>query len=164
MNRLWIFIILYVVLIYTTLPIARLVLNTLYETLGAFNLGLLVNTFLVSVSSFIAIQMYRRKGLTSLVRLLLLGTLLLTIILNLERPEERLHFLEYGLLGFLFVKAFNSTSVRTLTFSALLVTLVGSIDELIQGFLPNRVGDLRDVLMNAVGGLLGIWFGRLYYS
>ena len=163
-NRLWIFIFIYVLLIYTTLPIARSFLNTLYGTLGAFNLNLFVNTLLVGVFSFIALQLYRKRGLCSFVHLFLLGVLLVTIILNLDRPEERIHFVEYGLLGFLFVKAFSSTYVRTFTFSALLVTLIGSVDELIQWFLPNRVGDLRDVLMNAVGGLLGVWFGKLYYS
>ncbi len=163
-NRLWVFIFIYVLLIYTTLPIARSVLNILYRTLGTFNLNLLVNTLLIGVFSFITLQLYRKRGFGSFVHLLLLGALLITIILNLDRPEERIHFVEYGLLGFLFVKAFSSTSLRTLTFSALLVTLVGSIDELIQWFLPNRVGDLRDVLMNAVGGLLGVWFGRLYSS
>jgi VanZ family protein len=44
-----------------------------------------------------------------------------------------------------------------------LITLIGVVDEIIQWFLPNRVGDMRDVAMNSFGGLSGLWLGRFLY-
>ncbi len=74
-------------------------------------------------------------------------------------PAERFHFLEYGLLGILILRA----SVRTVpdrwatTFgrAALVLLTIGVVDEIIQFALPNRVFDLRDIWFNIYGGLLG---------
>jgi VanZ family protein len=64
----------------------------------------------------------------------------------------------------LIVKAFDNTNLRTIVISSILVFIIGLVDEFIQWLLPNRVGDLRDVAMNTIGGLLGIWFGKALYS
>ena len=79
------------------------------------------------------------------------------LIFMLEIPEERVHFLEYGVLGFFVLKATNEKVFITFVF----VSLVGAVDEFIQFLLPQRVGELRDVLMNIVGGALGIWIRKL---
>ncbi|RLJ70441.1 VanZ like protein [Hydrogenivirga caldilitoris] len=163
-KKLWIIITLYIVFIYTTLPLARLFLNALYNTLGKTTLSLFTNLVLAGIFFYVVLKLYRRKGKRALIYTLA-GTLLLGfIVTSLERPEERIHFLEYGVLGFLFVKAFNSTDFRALTVSVLLASGVGVLDEVIQGFLPNRVGDIRDAFMNVAGGFLGVWFARFYYS
>ncbi len=73
---------------------------------------------------------------------------------------ERIHLLEYGLLGALFYRAlrrFRDASVLPLT--ALAVALVGVVDELVQWWTPVRTGDVRDVLLNAYAGLCGLLFG-----
>lgn len=66
------------------------------------------------------------------------------------RGEERLHFLLFGALGYLGVSALGPW--RSL---AACLLLAGG-DELLQATLPERVGDLRDVAMNA--GAAGIGF------
>ena len=72
--------------------------------------------------------------------------------LLLDRIEERLHFLTFGLLGALSVLLFKPRI-------AVVVCLAGSAsDELLQHFLPDRVGDLRDVSMNAVAALAAAYF------
>ncbi|MCI0526462.1 MAG: VanZ family protein, partial [Nitrospira sp.] len=43
---------------------------------------------------------------------------------------------------------------------ALTISMFGFIDECIQGVLPNRVFELKDVGMNIVGGLLGVLLAR----
>ena len=58
----------------------------------------------------------------------------------------------------------NSWRLSVLS-SFVLVSIIGIGDETIQRFLPNRVGDIRDVFMNSFGGLLGIgvmgvWNGK----
>jgi hypothetical protein len=73
---------------------------------------------------------------------------------------ERIHLLEYGLLGALFYRAlrrFRDASVLPLT--ALAVALVGIADELVQWWTPVRTGDVRDVVLNAYAGLCGLLFG-----
>ncbi len=74
----------------------------------------------------------------------------------LRMPEERLHLLQYGLLTFFVARALPER-LETVSRSLLmigLVTLAGIGDELIQAWRPNRVGDIRDVVINFVSALL----------
>ena len=48
---------------------------------------------------------------------------------------------------------------RHMAAMVLFVVAVGCVDELIQWWLPNRVGDWRDVGMNALAGTLGVAMG-----
>jgi len=160
----WIFILLYVSFIYISLPIARPVLNTFYETLGSFYLSLFINITLTVVFIFMIIKLYQIKEKKIIPYISILGIFVLFIVFSLDRPEERIHFIEYGILGYLIIKAFDNTNLRTIVISSILVFIIGLVDEFIQWLLPNRVGDLRDVAMNTIGGLLGIWFGKALYS
>ena len=66
-------------------------------------------------------------------------------------PEERLHFLLFGALGWL------APQIMTLPWAIISVLALAMGDELLQHFLPSRVGDWRDVGFNALaasGGLL----------
>ncbi|HJQ85095.1 MAG TPA: VanZ family protein, partial [Candidatus Binatia bacterium] len=72
---------------------------------------------------------------------------------------ERTHLPEYGLVAFLAWRALEPIVPRTFAgyaAAAALGAAIGYGDELIQGALPGRFYDLRDVGMNAVGALLGI--------
>lgn len=77
----------------------------------------------------------------------------------LPLPEERIHLVQFGLLGLL---ACSSLRGRTTSFwrwiwrPVLFVFLVGGADEVLQWFLPDRVCDLRDILFNTLGGIWGI--------
>lgn len=76
----------------------------------------------------------------------------------MESPEEKLHFIEYGLvavLAHLASPAHWSARARFVR-CALFVTAAGWVDELIQALLPNRYYDLRDVGFNAAAGLLAL--------
>ncbi len=71
-------------------------------------------------------------------------------------PEERFHLLQYGLLCVLCNKTLSDQfqGLPRHGLVILLVTLAGIGDELIQWLRPNRVGDVRDVLINFVAALL----------
>lgn len=73
---------------------------------------------------------------------------------------EKMHVLEYGLLGWLAARDLRrnprSNIVLTIVFSMLFVTLIGSLDEGFQRLLPYRVGEIRDVITNVVSGSFGI--------
>lgn len=99
-----------------------------------------------------------------LLRVVLITSLLLIALFMPGLPEERLHFLTYGLLGWLIcwsVEAMeeNENSLWSRSgwlLPCLLVWLAGGIDELIQWWLPVRVFDVRDIVFNGVAGVLGI--------
>jgi len=95
------------------------------------------------------------------------------LALRLEVVQERLHLVEYGALGLLLWAALarrderlgRSTvadAARTVALATLLVTLAGWLDEAIQGLLPNRVYDLRDVGINAGAGALAACFAAIH--
>ena len=97
-----------------------------------------------------------------LLRTLLVTSLLLITLFMPGLPEERLHFLTYGLLGWLIcwsIEAMEKKSIWHTTgwvLPCLLVWLAGATDELIQWWLPVRVFDVRDILFNGAAGILGI--------
>jgi hypothetical protein len=79
-------------------------------------------------------------------------------------PEEAVHFLEYGLLGFFLFRAL-SHSIRDKSIYAtafLLGSLVGIFDEIFQWAMPGRYWDFRDAGLNALAtGLfqVALWKG-----
>lgn len=77
----------------------------------------------------------------------------------LELPEERIHLAQFGALGILACCSYrddNEIIGFWLALPFLFVFLVGVADEIFQYFLPDRVGDLRDVIINTLGGIWGI--------
>lgn len=73
---------------------------------------------------------------------------------------ERVHFVEYGLLTVLFYLAWRGRSDLTaLLLPALAVLTVGVLDEGVQWFVPGRVGEWRDVLLNGAAIVCGLLVG-----
>lgn len=118
------------------------------------------------VFTFLALRWrYATTGRNRIIlRVVLITSLLLIALFMPGLPEERLHFLTYGLLGWLICWSVegmekNENSLWSKTGSllpCLLVWLAGGIDELIQWWLPVRVFDVRDIIFNGVAGMLGI--------
>jgi hypothetical protein len=71
-------------------------------------------------------------------------------------PEETLHFLQYGMLGYLVFRALshNIRDVAIYFNAAAACALIGALDEVIQWITPQRYFDWRDVKLNAVSGAL----------
>ena len=82
---------------------------------------------------------------------------------SLDVWAERVHFIQYGLLGLLVSRAYKISSFNILLVYCLFIMSVGLVDEIIQWFLPNRYGDIRDVVMNSLGGVSGLWLGQFLY-
>ena len=170
-RRLWSAAGLCVALIYSSLYIARPVASALRDR---NLLRLAVTLVFVAVAGLIAWYLaLARPGWRVWVTAGLIGAgylVLLTAIPMLA--EERLHFLEYGVVAVLIYLALSerrkgiaksSATPRTgLTvwppvLVAVIVTgALGWIDEGIQAFLPNRYYDLRDVTFNAAAGVLSL--------
>jgi len=72
---------------------------------------------------------------------------------------ERFHFVEYGFLALLYYRVWRDRSTAAaLLFGFLAVFMVGTLDEGIQWFVPLRVGEWRDVLLNSVAIACGLAF------
>ena len=72
---------------------------------------------------------------------------------------ERVHFVEYGLIAFLFYRVWRSAGDPSSLLLPLLAGLgVGLAEEWLQWFIPVRVGELHDVLLNLVAVACGLVF------
>jgi hypothetical protein len=72
---------------------------------------------------------------------------------------QRFHFIEYGIITFLFYRAWRpleDPAIVVLPFIAGL--LVGTADEWLQWFIPNRVGEMADVFLNGIAIGCGLVF------
>jgi hypothetical protein len=72
---------------------------------------------------------------------------------------EAFHFVEYGALTFLFYRAWHARGDgSSLALPALAGLLVAACDEWFQWFVPGRVGELRDLAIDAAAVMCGLLF------
>ena len=157
-SLLWSLIACYVVLIYSTLYIMRPILNFLKLTLkGYLNLSVVVIFFIIlSLILAYIVNNRERYGVSQYLWFSFICCLYGLVIYILELPEEQVHFIEYGVLSALIYLALthdiNNRSIYSL--SSLIVFVFGAIDEVIQWVLPNRIFDIRDIVINGIAGIL----------
>jgi VanZ family protein len=73
---------------------------------------------------------------------------------------ERFHFVEYGLIGLLFYRAWHPLDdASVLVLPVLSGLLAGVADEWLQWFIPARVGEVHDVFLNGAALACGVMFG-----
>jgi hypothetical protein len=72
------------------------------------------------------------------------------------RPEEAVHFLEYGVLGVLLFRVFEDHIPDSTVYLSVTLTgiLIGTVDEIIQWMVPGRFWDFRDIVLN--GGAVAL--------
>ncbi len=80
-----------------------------------------------------------------------------------ENPDsnvvELFHFLQYGLIAFLFYRVWRPLSdLSIILLPALAGLIVGTVEEWLQWFIPNRVGELKDIFLNLVAIGCGLLF------
>jgi hypothetical protein len=72
---------------------------------------------------------------------------------------ERVHFVEYGMIAFLFYRAYRAAGDLSILILPLLAGfMVGTLDEWLQWFIPVRVGEAHDVFLNLVSLVCGVLF------
>ena len=159
-------------LIVTTSPVMPQVRDFLLESLGARFAGVLAIGLGATIGAAIvgaALRIHEPRPARRWLRFGGLGLALALLGVQifgfgtgnpLVDAVEHFHLIEYGALGALFYRTFRpyrDGSVLPLT--VLAVTLVGIVDELVQWWTPVRVGDARDVVLNAYAGLCGMLVG-----
>ena len=163
-NRIWVLIIIYVLFIYVSLPFFPAFISVLRSLISKELLNLLSLALSISFFLLLSVWIYNKKYKLNQFLLIISPLLLLTYLsLRLDVWVERIHFIEYAVLGILISRAVDVRTLQGIIYTGCLITLIGAVDEIIQWFLPNRVGDMRDVFMNSVGGLSGLWLGRFLF-
>jgi VanZ like protein len=72
---------------------------------------------------------------------------------------EAFHFVEYGVVTLLFYRVWRSNDdASAILFPVFAGIVVGTLDEWFQWFVPERAGEMRDVLLNGVAAVCGILF------
>ncbi len=157
-SRSWTWVVLGVVVIYATIPVARALRELVDRSLGR-EIFVHLCLLLVAVAAVFAWRSLRRRRLgrgagLSLVLVLILFAGLIFYLRAI--PEEALHVAEYGVLSLLIYRALTHR-VRDYSIyplSALLTGMVGVIDEYVQWVVPSRYFDVDDIELNFVAGLL----------
>jgi len=125
---------------------------------GAIKL-ILFSLFSLLIALYISYILYKRLPIYRIgLSLLGFGAAYLLI---LWQPffAEKLHILEYGILGYLALKdtfRMDKHTAINIIYALCFVTLIGSLDEGFQRVLPYRVFEVRDIVTNVLSGALGI--------
>jgi len=124
---------------------------------------LIVVVLILSIVLFATIIRYirRRSRIGDYVFLVLIAFGYAYSLSRITIIVEQVHFIEYGVLACFIIYALRVDWKNPGQYlnAMLLLTLVGVVDEFVQGNLTNRVGELRDVYLNILSGSLALlWF------
>ena len=156
----WVAVILWILFIGISIPLARDFQALVTAFLGRNAFIAAVFIFLLAGLFIVTLRVLRQsktKRLMSFLWTLFAIAICTAWTIELSKnPEESIHFIEYGVLSVLFFHALSfRLSDWSIYFAAVLLTgLVGTFDEMIQWFTPQRYFDFRDILINTGAGFL----------
>ncbi len=161
----WLYVVLCVAAIFATVPFGR----RITEYIDFFvddSIFTIIVVGLFAVVAFRVVRFLMRQGETSPGSYLWLGGVAIVFGLYAyslrDNAVETLHFFEYGLLSFLIFRALchRVHDYSLYPIALCLGFIVGAMDEAIQWLTPQRVWDMRDILLNSVAvGLMQIAIG-----
>jgi hypothetical protein len=156
----WLPVLLMVVVIYTTIPVVRRLREWFAALADPSLITWLVTAVIVAAAGAGWLlgrrgSRHRRPGSTLWIGAVCALLVAWTFTLR-SSPEEAVHLIEYGGLAVLVHRALRPTVPDALVFvaGALLGSMVGTIDEIIQWLVPDRYWDWRDIALNAGAGAL----------
>jgi 4-amino-4-deoxy-L-arabinose transferase-like glycosyltransferase len=157
-ERLRVVLAVYLATIYCTLGVIRPFTNYLrdHRTLRP---TVAVLFALAAIVTLLVIFRQRRNRTWSVVgALALTGAGYAAAIYPMDSPEEKVHFIEYGVVALLVDASSPAewSARKRFLLSALFVLAAGWIDEGIQAILPDRYYDLRDVFFDAAAGVMAL--------
>lgn len=159
-RRLWLWTLVVMVAIYSTLGPARKLADTLREhNLLRVSFALVL---LLVVGAIVWRWVQRRPDWSEIGIALGVAFAYLMVWWRIDSWEERTHLIEYGIVAALIHQALlervrNGRRVPVpATLAVAMTALLGTLDEIIQAILPNRVFDVRDIGFNALAGFMVI--------
>ena len=80
------------------------------------------------------------------------------LVWQLKIPEEKIHFLEFAVLGWFISKDLikPGRKAKGIVFALTFTLMIGVLDEVFQGILPYRYFQWCDIGFNSIGGIWGI--------
>lgn len=152
----------YVLFIYATLALVPVPL----QVLRSHNLlrVTIASVFLVCLSIILIVMLFRTRNHWRYVAVFSLAAVYGWLTTQVRSPEEQIHFIQYGLVGVLFARALMGRfgrGWRTHAIALALAIAAGVVDELLQGLLPSRHYDVRDIGLDALSATLGLVVFRL---
>jgi hypothetical protein len=165
---LWVFAALYTGLIYSTLPLVPAVQKTLVEKLGQGVFDAVYAIVVLLCAAALVRICAARRGRQLFYRLMglaIVSILYAYYLKQLSFAVERVHFLEYGVLGvLLFLIFYKRISNWIAVPCAVLVAFCAGLgDEAIQRTIPGRVGEIRDAVTNLFSAIFGIVFFLAFF-
>ena len=164
-SKAWGMAIAYVAFVYSTIPVLPQVWGMLSDyTEGSIRyLGIAV---VVLVAGGLCAAIWRRAQGHRLRAFAALAFIALPYAYLLNEfarfPAERLHLLEYGLMGYVLLRALrlDLRPMWAYLVSFILAVCIGIGDECIQWVLPQRFFEVKDIQLNAVSAVLGLLLVR----
>ncbi len=152
----WTAVIIYTALIYLSLPFGNGWLQFLRKQLGS-DFGLSINLLLFAAGFITIFWIIKKTTKVYLLLSIILLSILLFFVAQMDLPAERIHFLQYGVLGYLIARTLKPrfSGFGGFILVVLLGGTIGLGDELIQWVLPSRVFDWWDVGYNIIGTTIG---------
>jgi VanZ family protein len=146
-------------IIFATVPVARRIADAVDEAAGAelFRVAVLALLGLGALLAGRALRRARRLGPVRLAWIVGIAALYALATVTLcQRPEEAVHFVQYGGLAVLAFRALGHRlrDASIYVASAAAGASFGILDEAIQWLTPGRVWDLRDLGLNTLGASL----------
>lgn len=160
-RRLWIWTLLIVVAIYSTLGLAR----TLADKLGdsqLFGVGFFLAGCLLVLATVITQGLKIKPSGIEIAVSLGIAAAYLLVFVRMAIPTERSHLIEYGIVAVFILEALqerkrNTNAVPAPALLAIVATiLIGSLDECIQAFIPQRTFDPIDILFNSIAAIMAV--------
>lgn len=150
----WLYVSVWSLMIFLTVPFARAIQEFVSRQWSSdlFTYGVLLAILVTLVILTVYIIRYRQISRSGYFWISIIGVIfiLYTIKLGDESPEEAVHFIQYGVLGVLVYRALTHR-IRDISIffsAALICSIIGMIDEVIQWLTPQRYWGLRDVWLN----------------
>lgn len=159
-RNLWIWVLLVVIAIFSTLAFAPQLAFMLREK------GLLIPAFWIAfalvVITILTHGLRKQPGKIEFASWLGIISVYFLMFIRFEIVEERGHLIEYGVLSIFIYEALTERVkqgehvYRPALLSIFLTSVIGTFDELLQLFIPSRVFDFRDILFNCLAAVLAV--------
>jgi hypothetical protein len=148
--------ILLIVLLLLFSAVARPIANWLLANIG--NMGIAVMLWLATLVLGLNILRYiYQLGWLRLFAGVLLAVSTVIYLASFDVVVERIHLIKFGSLAILICRDNAKNGLVTaVCYGFLISSSIGMLDELWQHYLPDRVGDWRDVLFNTIGSFWGV--------
>ena len=154
----WLYVALWTLIIYLTVPFARPVAEWIVRNLGIVFFFYIAATAGIVGLIFVVITLYRRRLPISCY--LWLTGITITFVAYAyqlrEVPADVIHLVEYVILSVLVYRALlhRIQDYSIYLVAMIIVAIIGTVEECIQWIVPSRVFDLRDIQTNIIAGAL----------